>query len=235
LLSVIRMSNQLIARTVKDNAEVKEYTTDIEKASVQGKTVVRSMLGYARDESVTDEPMDVNEVIENTVSLLNKEFLRGIQLTLELSQETQPVAIHQGRLEQILLNLIVNASEAMRGRGKLKIASHLRSSVWEREVILRPRGSEKYVELTVSDSGPGIPQEIIGRIFEPFFSTKRSASTPGTGLGLSLVYSIAQEDGLGLSVESSPGAGASFAILIPVAGNDTSPVRQMHISKKTAL
>ena len=83
------------------------------------------MLGYARDESVTDQPMDVNEVIENTVSLLNKEFLRGIQLTLELSPETQPVAIHQGRLEQILLNLIVNASEAMRGRGKLKIASHL--------------------------------------------------------------------------------------------------------------
>jgi signal transduction histidine kinase len=218
LLSVIRMSNKLVGRTTKD-AEIQEHVADIEQAAVQGKNVVRSMLGYARNESTQSRPANVNEVVDSTVSLLNKEFLSRIQLVLELSAETQPVAINQGRLEQILLNLIVNASEAMQGQGRLKISARLRTGNQDGFGVLAPRSSPGYVELRVGDSGPGIPPEILSRIFEPFFSTKLAASTPGTGLGLSLVYSIAQQDGLGLRVESVPGNGAVFSLLIPLADN----------------
>lgn len=216
LLSVVRMSNRLIGRAAPENPEIQEYVADIEEVSVQGKNVIRSMLGYARDESSKPGPTDVDEIVERTVSLLNREFLSGIQLTLELAPELPPVAIRQGRLEQILLNLIVNASEAMSGRGKLKISVQHHSGNQRPKIILRPKADLRFVELTVGDSGPGVPPQIVERIFEPFFSTKGSAST-ATGLGLSLVYSIAQQDGAGLSVDSELGKGALFAVLIPIA------------------
>jgi signal transduction histidine kinase len=216
LLSVIRMSNKLIGRTSRGNTEIQECVSDIEQAAVQGKSVIHSMLGYARDESAGAEPPSVNEVVETTLSLLSKEFLSGIQLTLELVPEAQTVAMHQGRLEQILLNLVINAAEAMQGRGRLKICTLLRSGVLDGLQVLRPQPAARYVELTVSDSGPGIEREIIGRIFDPFFSTKRSSSTLGTGLGLSLVYSIAERAGFGLNVQSVPGSGATFFVWIPV-------------------
>jgi signal transduction histidine kinase len=217
LLSVIRMSNKLIGRDIVGNGELEEHVADIEQAAVQGKNVIRSMLGYARDETTRFKRTNVNEVVEMTVSLLSKEFLSGIRLTLELSSEARPVTTHHGLLEQILLNLVINASEAMQGRGRLIIGTHLRSSAQDGHSVLRPRAAPRYVALTVSDSGPGIAPEIIERIFDPFFTTKRSSSTPGTGLGLSQVYSIAQEGGLGLSVKSIPGSGATFSVWIPAA------------------
>jgi signal transduction histidine kinase len=217
LLSVIRMSNKLIGRSIAGNGELEEYVADIEQAAVQGKNVIRSMLGYARDETTRFKRTNVNEVVEMTVSLLSKEFLSGIRLTLELSSKAQPVTTHHGLLEQILLNLVINASEAMQGRGRLIISTHLRSSAQDGISVLRPKVAPRYVALTVSDSGPGIAPEIIERIFDPFFTTKRSSSTPGTGLGLSQVYSIAEQGGLGLSLESVPGSGATFSVWIPVA------------------
>jgi two-component system cell cycle sensor histidine kinase/response regulator CckA len=159
-------------------------------------------------------------VVETTVSLLSKEFLSGIRLTLELSAEAESVTTHPGLFEQILLNLVINASEAMQGRGRLTISTHLRSNARDGYLVLRPKPAPRYVALSVSDSGPGISPAIMERIFEPFFTTKRSSSTPGTGLGLSQVYSIAEQGGLGLSAESTPGAGATFSVWIPVEQNN---------------
>jgi signal transduction histidine kinase len=240
LLSVIRMSNKLIGRSIVGNGELEEHVADIEQAAVQGKSVVRSMLGYARDETTRFKRTNVNEVVEMTVSLLSKEFLSGIRLTLELASEALPVTTHHGLLEQILLNLVINASEAMQGRGRLVISTHLRYSAQDGHSVLRPRAAPRYVALTVSDSGPGIAPEIIERIFDPFFTTKRSLSTPGTGLGLSQVYSIAQQGGLGLSVESVPGSGATFSVWIPAEARSTDassagPVREKHTTQPKDL
>ncbi|MEY4916962.1 MAG: hypothetical protein RL616_875, partial [Verrucomicrobiota bacterium] len=216
LLSVIRMSNKLIGRETKTNADIQENVADIESAVMQGKSVVGSMLGYARTEDTVVGPTDISSVVEETVSLLSKEFLSGIALTLELDRTVPKVSVSRGRLEQILLNLIVNASEAMAGQGKLKIALHLRSQIPLKRYALRPHAAEKFIELTVVDSGPGIAPENQLRLFEPFFTTKRSGAKAGTGLGLSLVHSIAQQDGLGLAVESETDKGATFTIVVPV-------------------
>lgn len=226
LLSVIRMSNKLIGRETKANPEIQENVADIEQAVMQGKHVVGSMLGYARTEDETAGPTDVSTVVEDTVSLLSKEFLSGIALTLQLERDAPLVTVGRGRLEQVLLNLIVNASEAMQGKGKLKITLHPRPMLPEKTYALRPTAAPRYLELTVIDSGPGIAPEIRGRLFEPFFTTKRSGTKAGTGLGLSLVYSIAEQDGLGLSVESEPNKGATFTLVVPVV----SPVRETHSS-----
>lgn len=104
----------------------------------------------------------------------------------------------------------------MQGQGKLKLSVHLRTQPPEKVFVLRPDAAQRFIELSVVDSGPGIPAEIRDRLFEPFFTTKHSGAKAGTGLGLSLVYSIAKQDGLGLAVESEPGKGASFIILMPV-------------------
>lgn len=216
LLSVIRMSNKLIGRSVKDNADVQENVEDIEQAVVQGKNVVGSMLGYARSENESTGPLDISAAVEETVSLLSKEFLSGIALTLELDRRAPQVDISRGQVEQVLLNLVVNASEAMQGKGKLKISVHSRGDLPQRNFVLRPAPAAHFVELSVSDSGPGIPAEIRDRLFEPFFTTKRSGAKAGTGLGLSLVYSIAQQENLGLNVESEPGKGAAFTIYFPL-------------------
>lgn len=216
LLSVIRMSNKLIGRETKTHAEIQENVADIEQAVLQGKSVVGSMLGYARTEDAPAGPTDVNRVVEDTLALLSKEFLSGIALTLELERDTPKVNVSRGRLEQVLLNLVVNASEAMLGQGKLKITLQRRNVVPEKLYALRPAAAQEFVEMTVADSGPGIAPENQLRLFEPFFTTKRSGSKVGTGLGLSLVYAIAQQDGLGLSVESEMDKGATFTIVIPV-------------------
>ena len=156
-------------------------------------------------------------MVEEVVSLLSKEFLAGLALTLEVNRHTASVSVSRGQLEQILLNLIVNASEAMAGRGKLKISLHPAAEIPARPWLLRPDAGAAFVELRVADSGPGIPAELHARIFEPFFTTKRVGAKPGTGLGLSLVYAIIQQEKLGLAVESEAGQGAIFSVLLPVA------------------
>jgi signal transduction histidine kinase len=104
----------------------------------------------------------------------------------------------------------------MQGHGKLKIMVHTRATMPAKPYVLRPSSVQRFVELSVLDSGPGIAPDIRARLFEPFFTTKRSGAKAGTGLGLSLIYSIAQQESLGLSVESEPGKGACFSLVIPV-------------------
>jgi signal transduction histidine kinase len=218
LLSIIRMSNKLIHRRAPGDPEIEEHVTDVEHAVLQGKSLVGSMLGYVRQGASNGEPSDACAAVESAVSLLTREFLSGIALTLELERQAPRVKVGHGRLEQVLLNLLVNASEAMQGQGKLKIALRAASTLPAHQYVLRPGEAGEYVELRVIDSGPGFLPEIGERLFEPFFTTKLDSTRPGTGLGLSLVYTIAQEDKLGLCAESEPGHGATFSVVMPVAG-----------------
>lgn len=215
LLSVIRMSNKLIGREVPGHAEVSEHVATIEEAVQQGKQVVGSMLGYSRSSTESGDAKNVHEIVEETVSMLSKEFLQGITLTLELDRNLPSVQLGGGKLEQMLLNLVVNASEAMNGRGRLRIAARRQHEV-PTGFVLPPAAAADYVEVTVEDNGPGIPPEIRDRIFEPFFTTKREGRRPGTGLGLSMVYAIAQAEGLGLRLETDLGHGSRFRVWIPV-------------------
>ncbi len=226
LLSVIRMSNKLVSRKTTHDGEIQEHLADIEQAVLQGKGVVSSMLDYARNRDGDGDPVDVSSVVEDVVSLLSKEFLRGITLDLQLEREMPKVYVGRGAFEQILLNLVVNASEAMQGEGRLKIVARACASLPAGDFVLRPRAASRFVELAVSDSGPGIAPELRNRLFEPFFTTKRGISKPGTGLGLSLVYWTAEQNGAGLSVHTGYGSGASFTVVFPVG--PPAPVRQTH-------
>ncbi len=213
LLSVIRMANQLTAEHTPGDADLQENTGMIEQSVAQGKAVVRSMLGYSRAPAER-APFVVNDAVRETALLLNQQFLRGIQLRLDLDAPVPPVLGVRSRLEQILLNLVVNSAEAMAGKGELRLAVR-RIAELPADLVLAPRGSDGWVEITVADTGPGITAETPQRIFEPFFTTKQKGATPGTGLGLSMVHAIAEGEGYGLALESVAGTGTTFQIFVP--------------------
>jgi signal transduction histidine kinase len=216
LLSIIRLSNDVIGRDAATNSSVREEVESIENAVQQGRAVVRSMLGYSRE--AADKPClyAVGDVLADTVALLSKQFLGGIVLTMDVDRAIPKVWGAPSRLEQILLNLIVNATEAMKGQGRLLISVRRRTSPVEGSLTLQPKGASEYVEVSVTDSGPGISSEVLPRIFEPFYTTKTVGTSPGTGLGLSTVYTIAQQDGLGLAVLTTMGKGTTFRLWLPI-------------------
>lgn len=220
LLSVIRMGNQLQAREGISPDDKSESSRAVERAVEQGKKVVRSMLGYSREPGQGRQTFSVPEMVDEVVLLLNKQFLGGLTLTLELNRDTPLVNAVRGRIEQILLNLLVNAAEAMDGEGRLLISvREISELVHTGSLLLRPRPATSYVELMIKDNGPGIEPAVRDRIFEPFFSTKPQSASSGTGLGLSLVHSLAEQEGLGLSLESDQGKGTTFKVVIPVQMN----------------
>jgi len=194
-----------------------EETRAVEQAVEQGRSVVRAMLGYSKpaDEALSRCTI-LADLVEETATLLGQQFLSGIRLTMELDRDAPPVNVGRGRLEQILLNLIVNASEAMSGNGCLLITTRAHPGPIEGTLVLSPRSGMACIRLGVGDTGPGIRPEELPRVFEPFYTTKTMGASRGTGLGLSTVFQIAQQEGLGITVDSKPGEGTTFAILIPV-------------------
>jgi signal transduction histidine kinase len=187
----------------------------VEGAVEQGKKIVRSMLGYSRDPSDEAESYSVADLVNEAGLLLNQQFLRGITVKLELNRELPEVTGRRGKVQQILLNLIVNAAEALNGHGQLRIGARATSAVGP-NVILQPGPAARYIELVIEDSGPGIDPQIQERVFEPFFSTKPRGASSGTGLGLSLVHALAEQEKLGISLQSEVGRGTTFTLWIPV-------------------
>jgi signal transduction histidine kinase len=231
LLSVIRVSNKLIERRARTDESITANTEDIEQAVEQGKNVVQAMLGYSREGTAPLEPFILAELVEDVLALLSKQFLTGITLTLDLDRSGMMAALPRARIEQLLLNLIVNASEAMDGHGQLAIV--IRTAAHPSGPrILEPAPAPAYAELIVADSGAGIAPEVLPRIFEPFFTTKTIGANRGTGLGLSMVYTIARDCGLGIHVEAQPGRGAHFVIVFPkvprLASRPADPARDSH-------
>ena len=216
LLSIIRMGNNMLGRRHVSPAEKAECRRAVERAVEQGKQIVRSMLGYSREQSEEAGRYSVPDLVKEAGLLLNQQFLRGITVAFELDRDLPEAAGRGAKLQQVLLNLMVNAAEAMNGQGRLRISARAAASPGS-SVLLRPGPAARYVELVIQDTGPGIDPRIQDRIFEPFFSTKPRGASSGTGLGLSLVHSLAEQEKLGISLDSQPGRGTTFTLWIPVA------------------
>lgn len=165
--------------------------------------IAQSLLSTSRRSPGEHGPVDLNRVVEEILLLAGKTMAReGIRLRVALAQGLPPVLGDAGALQQVVLNLLTNAREAMPGGGEVRITTE------------RAPDRTGWVRLVVADNGPGIPHEVLPRIFDPFFTTKRV----GTGLGLSVSYGIIKDHGGTLSVESQPGAGTAFTLAFPAAG-----------------
>jgi signal transduction histidine kinase len=162
---------------------------------------VKGLLDFARQTTPQKQELRVNQVIEDVLSLVrNQASFRDLKITLNLNPSLPTVMADNDQMRQVVLNIVLNAAEAMPRGGELRIQSDL-----DRE--------SKNVVVRLSDTGPGIPDDIKERLFEPFFTTKKS----GTGLGLAIAYGIVERHKGTLELESAPGRGTTFIITLPVS------------------
>ena len=169
--------------------------------------LTRSLSAYHHRDKMQEDSCDLQEIVEGSLCLVHREIeSNGITVETDLCQ-TAPVAISPGRLQDVVLNLLINAIHAIEGQGNIRLAT-------------RSESPEECITFEVSDSGQGIAPEDLGRIFDPFFTTKGAlggGSVEGSGLGLSVCYNAVTSCGGQIAVESEPGVGTTFRMTLPVA------------------
>ncbi|MFO1059793.1 MAG: response regulator [Dongiaceae bacterium] len=175
--------------------------------------LVRQLLAFSRQQALQPRVLDVTDVLAELSHLLRRLIGENIELEIVHDRGLWPVKVDHGQLEQVIINLAVNARDAMPDGGRLTIRTRnlALAQTLSRGAETMPPG--QYVVIDVADTGSGIPPEILDRIFDPFFSTKEVGQ--GTGLGLSTVYGIVKQTGGFVLVDSEPGRGSSFAIYLP--------------------
>ncbi|TWU57993.1 PAS domain-containing protein [Rubripirellula reticaptiva] len=213
LLTVIIGYTDLMLRNPATDLSTSNFLREIEKASEHASDLTRSLLAYSRRQVRTPEKLDLNEVILNSLSLLRSLVGDGVEVELKLEPNLRRVWIDQSEMSQMLLNISINARDAMDHMGKLEIETRNVDITADDSIEAGGARPGKYVQLSVSDVGCGISEEIQQRIFEPFFTTKPVGK--GSGLGLSMVQGIISESGGVIQVTSRVGEGTTFKILLP--------------------
>lgn len=223
LASVLGMVDLLLRcqGTPKQRKECQENLERLASEIVRLKRILQGLLDYARPASKEIKPLPINGVVERTMLLLlSQKAFRDIQVIRRL-QEPSPWALADERLlQQVLVNILVNAAQAMPKGGKISIATELQPvRAWPDGIVSVGRHfdpDEEAAVISVADTGSGIPREDLQRIFEPFFSTKEVGK--GVGLGLAICHSLIEELKGAITVESRLGRGTTFSILLPNGG-----------------
>ncbi|MFH1742196.1 MAG: ATP-binding protein, partial [bacterium] len=197
---------------------------EVEKAAERGTSLVRQLLTFSRRQHLQREVLSLNTVITEIEKMLRRLIGEDIELTFELDPELKKIYADSGQIEQVIMNLIVNARDAMPQGGKitLKTAHTILSN--PQTVEYADLVSGDYVMLEVMDTGMGMDAETQAHIFEPFFTTKEVGK--GTGLGLATVYGIVKQSKGFIRINSAPGQGATFRIYLPQAAEETNRIAQ---------
>jgi signal transduction histidine kinase/ActR/RegA family two-component response regulator len=213
LLTVIRGHSELLLDRLPAGNPLHNNSQQILKTADRAATLTRQMLAFSRMQVVQARVLDINELVPDMGKLLRRLIREDIELSFRLGDSLGRVKADAGQLEQVLLNLTVNASDAMPLGGKLVIET-LNVVVDSNATRVRPSVEPgDYVMLSVTDTGCGMDAETKARIFEPFFTTKEPGK--GTGLGLATVYGVVKQSGGFLWVESEPGRGTRFELYFP--------------------
>ena len=190
-----------------------ELTEEALDAALRGADLTRRLLAFARRQPLQPERSDVNELVAGITHLLKRTLGEQVEITLELRMDVWPVMVDPAQLESAIVNLATNARDAMPGGGRLSIKTDNRAldpDYASQHAELQPGD---YVLIEVSDTGTGMPPEVLNRVFEPFFTTKEQGK--GTGLGLSMVFGFMKQSGGHINVYSEPGIGTTFRLYLP--------------------
>jgi two-component system cell cycle sensor histidine kinase/response regulator CckA len=213
LLSIIMTYATLLAGELDDADPRRGDAEEIERAAARAATLTRQLLAFSRMQLLEPRVLDLHEVVAGMGKMLRRLVAENIELVIEPAREPAPVRADAGQIEQVIMNMAVNARDAMPAGGKLIIETANveidEAPVSEQERI--PPGS--YVMLAVTDTGTGMDTETRRRVFEPFFTTKEKGK--GTGLGLSTCYGIVKQSGGYITISSEPGSGTAFRIYLP--------------------
>lgn len=217
MLTAINGYCDLALRKIGEDDPLHKYISEIKKSGDRSALLTQQLLAFSRKQVLHPTVIDINQVIRDTGGMLRRLIGEDITLKTRLSGEIHPVRVDPGQLSQVIMNLAVNARDAMPGGGRLLIET---ANVYFDELYGRVHLDAKighYVMLAVSDTGTGIESEIQKKIFEPFFSTKESSK--GTGLGLSTVYGIVKQSGGYVWLYSEVGHGSIFKVYFPMVAD----------------
>ena len=212
LLMVISGYSEFLLERVPHNPELRGPAQEIASAADRATSLTRQLLAFSRKQMLTPKVIDLNEIVTENLKMLTRMIGEDIDLVMVPGAELGAIKADPGQIEQVIMNLAVNARDAMPNGGKLTIET---SNITLDENYARihvPLVPGEYVMLAISDTGVGMDNETQSRIFEPFFTTK---GPKGTGLGLSTVYGIVKQSGGYVWVYSEPGRGTTFKIFLP--------------------
>ncbi|MFQ3574433.1 MAG: response regulator [Thermodesulfovibrionales bacterium] len=213
ILHAIMGYASLIEMKMSGDDPLKEYLKKLIECAERGSSLTQQILSFSRKQSSQMKPIDLNEAIRDAEKLLSRLIIQDISLVFELSGDRLPILADKSQIDQILINLVVNARDAIPKEGTILIKTE-ESSIDKKSFAEGDIQSEKYALVIVKDTGIGMDNETIKRIFEPFFTTKPVGH--GTGLGLSVVYGIVKQHNGFISVESQKGHGTTFFIYFPL-------------------
>ncbi len=184
----------------------------IEKSALKSADLTKQLLGFARGGKYIVKPVSLNAVAENILQIISRTFDKTIDISSKLQDDLWLVEADQSQIENVLLNLCLNAKDAMPSGGALYIETSNQEHT-DTDTLFPWADSEKYVAITVRDTGSGIKEDIKDRVFEPFFSTKEKGK--GTGMGLAMAYGVIKSHGGYITVDSEVGKGAAFTVYLP--------------------
>ena len=225
-LTVIQNSSRLLLDELPEDSPLRDTVGDILREADRAATSTRQLLAFSRRRVLDERVLDAGELLGRLFPMLQSLVPASIRLRVEVEDEGCLIRADRNEVEQVVLNLVINAADAIREdtdgdeptedgaqRPEARITVRVRRRTLNAEPGDLPPG--KYIQLEVADTGPGMPPEVEERIFEPFFTTKPTHR--GTGLGLATVYGVAQQSGGGVVVASAQGRGTTFQVLFPAA------------------
>jgi PAS domain S-box-containing protein len=223
MLGVIIGYSEVIGERLSANDPLQKKCEQITKAAQSAASLTRQLLAFSRQQMLEPKFLDLNSIVRNMERMLRRLIGEDISFTTSLGPTLGSIKADQGQIEQILINLVVNARDAMPDGGRLRIETNAVELSGEYSKKHLPQLPGSYVVLTVSDTGTGMDAETQARIFEPFFTTKEVGK--GTGLGLSTVYGVVRQSDGHIWVYSEPGQGTTFKIYLPRTGQAAESAR----------
>ena len=228
-----------VKRKLSTRDKIYQSIEAIERSAQRAAELTKQLLGFARRGKFQVRPIDCNALIGEIVLILQRTIDRRIAIEVDLAPQLSVMEGDEAQIQQALMNICLNARDALPQGGTLKIASRNQRMIPDQASRQRGMKEGSYIRLTISDTGTGMSPEVRDRIFEPFFTTK--AKGQGTGLGLSMVYGIIQNHGGMIEVQSHPGIGSTFTVFLPAIasaalnGEELPPVPDIHQGQETIL
>ena len=217
MMSAVVGFSDLALRRLEEPEVLAQYIGEIKRAGQRAARMTQQLLAFGRRQILDVRPLDLNAVVTDMTALLQRLVHEDIELVTDLEPRLAPVTADPGQLEQAIMNLVINAGDAMPAGGLLRIET-ANVEIGDGDDVLAPG---EYVRLAVGDTGTGMTAEVQARIFEPFFTTKEVGK--GTGLGLATVFGIVKQSGGDIRVESEVGVGTTFTILLPRSHSAVAP------------
>lgn len=220
LLTIILGYSRILLEDPSVNQSIRTNIEGIQQAAMRSIHLTRQLLTFSKHQSSEYKTVNLNQLVRDMEKMVRRLMGEEIRLVLSVDAEPADVFVDQGQLEQVVVNLVVNARDAINGVGTIFIQTGNLTLEPGFPTVTGSLPGGEYVTLSVRDTGVGIPDHILPNIFEPFFSTKQTGK--GTGLGLSTVYGIVKQSKGGILVKSTPNQGSTFTVLLPLYGKAVS-------------